>query len=70
MNDLFNTKIRDNRGKDFSNIDTSVSRGMGRYGANVGSSGSTGPRVVSEIPIFMTWNGFPLLWNGSLMYWR
>jgi hypothetical protein len=45
MRDLFNPKVRNNKGKDFSRVDTSTQRGMGRFNSAGSGASGIGPRV-------------------------
>jgi hypothetical protein len=66
---FFKTTTKDNRKKDFTQVDTSTSRGIGRFGSPSGSAVSSGPRVVVERE-FVMWGGVVATWDGALGYWR
>lgn len=38
-------RTKNNKGKDFSQVDISTNRGMGRYSASTNSAASSGPRL-------------------------
>lgn len=54
MTKFFEVKTRNNKKKDFSRVDTSTQRGMGRYGTGGNSAATVGPRV-GKAPLPLYW---------------
>lgn len=68
MTKFFKITTRDNRKKDFTQVDTSTSRGMGRHGKPGGTAGASGPRAGRK-SFFVTWNGITAFWNNRITTW-